>query len=91
MRSSANVESQTTAVVLQALLVAEGARLSRQTLLKRFWKEGINAETLNAIVGSLENAGILIIHRSEFDVIYELKPSFVEKYYNTLKEKKQAK
>lgn len=88
MRSSANADSQSTAVVLQALLSAEGAKLSRQTLLKRFWKEGVTADVLSSIVGSLENADVLSLVRQENDIFYQLKEWFVIQYHSKLKEKK---
>jgi len=88
MRSSANADSQTTAVVLQALLAAPDSRLSRQSILKRFWKEGVNAEVLNSVIETMQNAGVLSVERGDNDVIYALQGWFVDEYRKKLQTKK---
>jgi hypothetical protein len=88
MRSSAYADSQTTAVVLQALLAAPDSRLSRQSILKRFWKEGVNAEVLNSVIETMQNAGVLSVERGDNDVIYALQGWFVDEYRKKLQTKK---
>lgn len=68
-----------TAIVLKALLKAEGHKLSRQTILRNNWGE-LDSIDLDRIVQTMDQAGWIKASREGGDSVYLLLPHVVNEY-----------
>lgn len=86
MSSGKSSLSEIATVVLSALYEAENKMLSRKTILQRFWNMfDQGAETLDKLVTTLEQGGMIISHFLDGELYYQMSPKCVDLLF---KEKK---